>query len=93
MYLSYKIEEPGKFESIELIASNQYGNTIQSIPISFDGNSPGSKGLAWYIILVIVLGCLAIVALIVFLVIKYKKRKDISKDSLLSVSKPEEEDE
>lgn len=92
VYLSYKIDKASDFKEINLIASNQYGTSSKYIPVQFEGQ-PNGSGLAWYIILVIVLGSLAVVGFIVFLVIKYKKGKAISKDSLLSVSKQDEEDE
>lgn len=71
---------------MKLVASNEYNNYSRDIKISFDKDPVDNKSLAWYIILLIVLGCLLIVGLVVFLVIKYK-RKQTSKDSLLSASK------
>mgnify|MGYP003419653498 CR=1 FL=1 len=71
-----------------MVASNQYGNSYQSIPVDFDEPDVGPGALAWYIILLIVLGSIAVVGLGVFLFIKYKRSKDSSKDSLLS-AKPE----
>lgn len=65
---------------------NQYGSASKSIPVEFGNNDPGSKGLAWYIILVIALGSLLVVGGVVFCVVKYRRRK-ASKESLLSTSK------
>lgn len=60
--------------------------------MSFTKDPENTKGLAWYFILLIVLGCLLVVGLIVFLVIKYKK-KELAKESLLSTSKQESDEE
>lgn len=52
-------------------------------------NRPDNTGgIAWYFIVIIIVGALVVVGLIVFLVIR-QKRKGKAKDSLLSTSKNE----
>lgn len=61
------------------------------IPVKVD--RPDNKGgLAWYIIVGIAVGGLVVVGLVVFIVIK-QKRKRAAKDSLLSTSKNESDDD
>lgn len=93
VYITYRYNTQQDFDSIRIIATNAYGSSSRNVEVSFEKNPITPGGLAWYIILVIVLGVLAIVGIGVFLFIKYKKKQGASKDSLLSVSKAEEEDE
>jgi hypothetical protein len=81
--ITYKYSEPGDFKNITFIASNQYGSTPIDIPVDFD-SSHKKGGLAWYIILSIVLGGVILIGIGVFIGIKYRK-KAATKDSLLTV--------
>ena len=69
----YKYDEPGSFNEMKLTVMNQYGSTSRMIPVDFDPLGPG--GLAWYIILVIAFGSLVVVGVVVFFVIKWRRRK------------------
>jgi hypothetical protein len=87
----YKYDQPGDFDVIRLIASNQQSSSSVNIPVDFDRPS-GGKGLAWYIILAIVLGGLVVIGVVVFLIVRYRRKKS-SKESLLSTSKNDSDEE
>lgn len=87
----YKYDQPGDFDSIKLSGSNQQSKASVDIPVDFDRPSEG-KGLAWYFILVIVIGGLLVIGLVVFLIVRFK-RKNSSKESLLSTSKNDSDEE
>lgn len=93
VFLTYNYDNTPNFDTLDLVATNAYGSTSRPIIVTFEANPVPHSGLAWYIILVIVLGVLAVVGIGVFLFIKYKKKQGLSKDSLLSVSKAEDDDE
>lgn len=90
VFLTYNYDEKQNFSEIRVSAANAYGSTARVVQVSFESNPVPHGGMAWYIILVIVLGILAIIGIGVFLFIRYKKKQSISKDSLISVSKGEE---
>ena len=88
----YKFDQPGNFDKITLEARNQYGNASRDISVEFDKDPINPKGMAWYIILAIVVGALLVVGLVVFFVMRYRKGKS-NKLSLLSNSKAESDEE
>lgn len=86
--LVYKYSEPGDFQNITFIASNQYGSTPIDVSVDF-GSSKKKGGLAWYIILSIVLGGVILIGVGVFIGLKYRKKR-ATKDSLLTVRNDED---
>lgn len=54
--------------------------------MSFERDPLHPKVLKWYIILLIVVGGLSVIGLVVFLVVRCRK-KEASKDSLLSANR------
>ena len=85
----YKYDKPENFTNITLIAQNSFGSSSRNIEVSFHHDPSRPSGLAWYMILLIVLGALLVVGLSVFLVVRYRKKKAESKSSLLSTIKHE----
>ena len=77
--LSSRYGKLGVNMSITLKAENTFGHAQREITVMFDNGGDKPHGLAWYIILVIVLGCLMILGVVVFLVIRYKKKAAVGK--------------
>lgn len=77
--LTSKYDKLGVNMSIALRAQNTFGQAQRDITVTFDNGGDKPHGLAWYIILVIVLGCLMIAGVAVFLVVRYKKKAALGK--------------
>ena len=92
VYLSYKYDEIKEdFSNINIVASNNYGKTEKFIPVKID-RPDGKGGLAWYIYVAIAVGGVVVIGLVAFLIIRHKK-KNAPKDSLLSTSKHDDDDD
>lgn len=92
VYLSYKYDEiKDDFSNINIVASNNYGQAEKFIPVKVD-RPDGKGGLAWYVYVGIAVGAVAVIGLIAFFVIRHK-RKSAPKDSLLSTSKHDDDDD